>query len=279
MLLIHLFPREVDDFDNLANQLKVAAKYITSLEVSANIILNLNPEIIKWDTSRLSKDFIISKFKHSLTKFDWCTSVIVDINETTEYWGYLEQRVEAAKKFLEYDGYLLLDPDMILDDYSFYGLERTLNVAQVDEFIISPQMYKFWDSSWDVISHDTRNYKFNVDEFDPYIVKTLDRQELTVKVNKEIKFAGGWFNYISASLYKQITFPEGVKGYGPEDTFMSIQAIKRGALQYIIEGIVVQENRKYLNNSMYADYIDYDLDALKQVNTNTKEIFAAHLHL
>ena len=40
-----------------------------------------------------------------------------------------------------------------------------------------------------------------------------------------------------------------------------------------MEGIVVQENRKYLNNSIYVHYIEYDLDKLKQINSNTRELF------
>ena len=46
LLLIHLFPKEIDDFDNLANQLKVSAKYVQELKVDVNIILNLNPKLI-----------------------------------------------------------------------------------------------------------------------------------------------------------------------------------------------------------------------------------------
>jgi hypothetical protein len=272
MMLLHLFPREIDDFDNLANQLKVASQYISNLKVTTNIILNLNPEIIKWDTSKLSKEFIISKFNHILTKFDWCNN-LVDVNDTTQYWGYLEQRAQASTKHPGYDGYILLDPDMILDDYVFYGLESALEVIQDEEFIVSPQMYKFWDSSWNIISYNKTNLNFDVDQFDPYSIKSIEKEEIKLKPNKQIKFAGGWFNYISKTLYEKINWPDGVKGYGPEDTYTAFVATKRGATQYIMEGIVVQENRKYLNNSIYVDYIDYDLEKLKQINNHTRELF------
>lgn len=274
LLLTHLFPREIDDFDNLANQLKVAAKYIQELEVDANIILNLNPELIDWEGSLVSQDFIISKFEHILTKFDWCRNLLVEINKDTKYWGYLEQRVQAPQTHPNYDGYLLLDPDLILDDYVFYGLENTLNTVQDSEFIISAQMYKFWDSSWDIISYDKRQYSFDVDEFDPYTVKTLPKEQINILTNKQIKFAGGWFNYISTPLYKAIEFPKGVRGYGPEDTHMALQSIKRGATQYIMEGIVVQENRKYLNNNTYNKYIQYNINKLKEINNQTKTLFS-----
>ena len=273
LLLLHLFPREIDDFDNLANQLKVAAKYIQELKVDANIILNLNPELIDWEGSLISQDFIISKFEHIITKFNWCRNLLVEVSSGTKYWGYLEQRVQAPKVHSDYDGYLLLDPDLILDDYVFYGLENTLNTIQDSEFIISAQMYKFWDSSWDIISYDKRQYSFDVDEFDPYTVKTLPKEQINILSNKQIKFAGGWFNYISAPLYKTVEFPEGVKGYGPEDTFIALQATKRGATQYIMEGIVVQENRKYLNNKIYAEHIQYKTDKLKEINIQTKALF------
>lgn len=272
MILLHLFPREIDDFDNLANQLKVASQYISNLKVTTNIILNLNPEITKWDTSKISKEFIISKFNHILTKFDWCDN-LVDINDTIQYWGYLEQRMQAPIKHPEYDGYILLDSDMILDDYVFYGLESALDIIQDEEFIVSPQMYKFWDSSWNIISYNKFNLNFNADQFDPYIIKSIKKEEIKLNPNKQIKFAGGWFNYISKALYEKVNWPKGVKGYGPEDTYTAFIATKRGATQYIMEGIVVQENRKYLNNSIYIDYIDYDLEKLKQINNHTRELF------
>lgn len=272
MMLIHLFPREIDDFDNLANQLKVASQYISNLNITTNIILNLNPEIVKWETSKISKEFIISKFKHSISKFDWCEK-IVDISTNTQYWGYLEQRIQCTTKYPDFDGYLLLDPDLILDDYVFYGLEKALEVIEDSEFIISPQMYKFWDSSWNIISYEKSNFNFNVDKFDPYSIKVIKKEGIVINPNKQIKFAGGWFNYISKSLYEKVVWPIGVKGYGPEDTYTAFIATKLGATQYIMEGIVVQENRKYLNNSIYVNFIEYDLKKLKEVNNHTQKLF------
>jgi len=272
LLLLHIFPREIDDVDNLANQLKVASKFINKLDITANIVLNLNPEIINWSKSKLPKEFIISKFHHILGKFDWCKTKVEVIEDTT-YWGYMEQRVEAPTKFPDVDGYIFLDPDIILDDYIFYAIENSLSIITDDEFILSPQMYRFWDSSWDLISYDKSGSDFNVDTFDPYYIKVLDRQDIRLEANSKIKFAGGWFNYISKALYSSIKFPDQVKGYGPEDTFLSIEAQKRKAYQYIMEGIVVQENRKYLNNSVYTDYIYYEMEKLKEVNKKTLEKF------
>ena len=41
-LTLHIFPREIDDYEFTINQLKVASKLIQNLQVDANVILNLN---------------------------------------------------------------------------------------------------------------------------------------------------------------------------------------------------------------------------------------------
>jgi len=273
-ILLHIFPREIDDLDNVVTQLKVCSKYIENLSVDMNITLNLNPEIINWEESLVPKQFIIDKFNHIVTKLDWTNKNITNIVEDTSVYGYLELRAKLTQDHPDYTGYIFLDPDMILDDRVFYFLEHSLKQIPSGSFIVSPQMYRFWDSSWDVISYDKSNSPgFDVNTFDPYDVKVLNNSNIELITNYNVKFAGGWFTYLSKELLEQVPFPEGVKGYGPEDTFISIFARKKGFPQYIIKGVVVQENRKYLNNYIYTPYIKYYSEKLKEISEATKELF------
>ena len=40
-LTLHIFPREIDDYEFTINQLKVASKLIQNLQIDANVILNV----------------------------------------------------------------------------------------------------------------------------------------------------------------------------------------------------------------------------------------------
>lgn len=273
-IVLHLFPREIDDVDNLINQLKVCSKYIENLTVDFNITLNLNPEIVNWEKSLLPKQFIIDKFNHIVNKLDWTNENFINIVEDNSVYGFLELRIKLVETFPNYEGYIFLDPDMILDDRIFYYLEQSLNSIQEESFIVSPQMYKFWDSSWNVISYDKSfDSTFDVNTFDPYIVKVLGN-EVKLVTNHNVKFAGGWFTYISKPLLEQVPFPKSATGYGSEDTFISMFATSKNFPQYIMEGVVVQENRKYLNNQTYVDYISYNTDKLRELSDRTKVLLS-----
>ena len=145
-LTLHIFPREIDDYEFTINQLKVASKLIQNLQVDANVILNLNDKIIDWDNATLPKEYFVERFKHINKKLDWITNLEEEITYKQEYHGYLEKRVSNTK--LEgYDLFWWQDVDLILDDLLFYGLENILENITEDKYIISPQIYKFWDSS------------------------------------------------------------------------------------------------------------------------------------
>jgi hypothetical protein len=101
---------------------------------------------------------------------------------------------------------ILLDLDVIFSDYIFYYLQETLEHINDDLYIISPQVYKFWDQSWDLLSYSPYDGT-DINELDPYIVKTLN-QDIELIQNKHIKFAGGWFTTISSKLLSKKFSPK-----------------------------------------------------------------------
>jgi len=268
-LTLHLFPKEIDDYELTVNQLKIASQFLTNLEIDANIILNLNDEIIDWKNSKLPKDFFVDKFNKINEKLDWINKLDDEIVFDNSCKGYLYPRIENTK--LEgYDYFWWQDVDLILDDLLFYGLEQSLEQIIDTKFLISPQIYKFWDNSWDVISSFPEK-TINVDEFDAFNIKLSqhNRSELSLYKNYNVKFAGGWFTFISNELIKEIPWPYGYEGYGREDTLLQEYCKKNKYPQYIMRGLVVQENRKYLSNSLYDDYVVINFEKLKKINHNS----------
>ena len=272
-LTLHIFPREIDDYEFTVNQLKSASKFIQNLQIDANVILNLNDKIIDWNNATLPKEYFVERFKHINKKLDWITNLEEEITYNQEYHGYLEKRVSNTR--LEgYDLFWWQDVDLMLDDLLFYGLESILENITEDNYIISPQIYKFWDSSWDVLSSNPQDI-INVDTFDVFNLKInqYNREQIELIQNKDIKFAGGWFTMISNQLIKSVPFPTGIRGYGREDTLVQEWAKKINATQYIMKGLYVQENRHYLSNSIYSKYIPYNTEYLTTLNEESKNKF------
>ena len=272
-LTLHSFPREIDDYEFTVNQLKSASKFIQNLQIDANVILNLNDKIIDWNNATLPKEYFVERFKHINKKLDWITNLEEEITYNQEYHGYLEKRVSNTR--LEgYDLFWWQDVDLMLDDLLFYGLESILENITEDNYIISPQIYKFWDSSWDVLSSNPQDI-INVDTFDVFNLKInqYNREQIELIQNKDIKFAGGWFTMISNQLIKSVPFPTGIRGYGREDTLVQEWAKKINATQYIMKGLYVQENRHYLSNSIYSKYIPYNTEYLTTLNKESKNKF------
>lgn len=276
---IHLFPREVDDFDHLLTQLKIASSFLSeSISIDFNILLNFNPNIVDWKNSKLPKDFFVEKVKSSLKKLDWSNEIFFEIIEDDSVCGLLEQRTSLIKRFPNYYGYLILDNDIILDDLCLYGLENAINsITETSQFVLTPQPYSHWDSSWDVIGYVPFTDGFNIDEFNAYSIKSIFKDEIQIVESPVFKFAGGWFTFITKDLLSSVSFPE-VSGYGMEDTYLSfcfnkMKSKNNNIKQFILKNILVQENRKYLSNSIYVDFVPYNMEYLKPINENSKRIF------
>lgn len=272
-LTIHLFPREIDDYEFTINQLKFSSQFISNLKIDANIILNLNDKIINWNKSKLPKEYFIERFKFINKKLDWVNNLEEEIVFKQEYHGKLE-KVLYNTTLKGYNAFWWQDVDLIIDDLFLYGVEYALNEINESKFIISPQCFKFWDNSWDVISFSP-NSSINVDKFDSFSIKQYhyNRNEISLTKNLQTKFAGGWGTIISNDLIKEVPFPSNAKGYGREDTLTAIWAMKKNYPQFILNNVIFQENRKYLSNSLYNNFIHYNLDYMKSINEKSLNSF------
>ena len=86
--------------------------------------------------------------------------------------------------------------------------------------------------------------------------KTVDLAEIDnaipsnviLKKNNSFKWAGGWFNCISANLLKLTGIPNSFVGYGPDDTFVMrccsyLKQKNIDVQQYILSELVVCEDK------------------------------------
>lgn len=268
-IIVHLMPYEIDWFEWQAKQLKVSSHYLKSDDnITLDITLNLN--FVDWNDSKIPKEFFIEKFNHCIdTCFDWC-DVIKDINTDKTCLGCADKRRTSIRTYKDVDAFIYLDADLIFSPLTLKLLLDSAKLVNNEYFIISPQIPKLWDDSWNVLMNSTyADFPWDNKTFiDPYTVITTVYGNPLLKPISNFKLGGGWFNLISTNLLRLIDLPDSFGSYGPDDTFLmyGAQILKQAGYdvqQWVVENLVVSENHKYRVNS-YTNLL---------VNTNDRNKF------
>jgi len=236
---IHITPYEIDDYQTFIHQLRRNLNHVDS-DIVFNPCLNISEYFYDWGNSSISKDYFITKFK-ALNTIVQTNSVLVDeiINFDTQILGALSYKRHFIEKHKnDVDAFIWFDSDMIFPDDTIFSLTNAFEQVNHKYCIITPQLSKLWDKSWDII------------------------------VNK---------NYISENpnldqLFKQyITLVDTLGHYGVDDTFIThvIDIYKQKGhdiKQFIINNLIVAENNKF-KFSLYKNLI------AQYPNLKTKEEF------
>lgn len=255
-IVVHILPHEIDWFDWQSKQFKQGSYYIKD-NIIIDVTLNLN--LIDWAQSQLPKQFFIDKFNQIKTLWDWAeTNFIVD--DTNTCLGCDDKRRDSIRSTTA-DNILYLDSDLIFSSELLgYAIEAA-KLIDHDYYIISPQTYKLWDSSWDCLVNEqykhltpSQDYK----DIDPYQLIS-NTNEISVTPIDQFKFGGGWFNLISTKLLKLTDIPDSFGPYGIDDTYVMIccdimKQMGYHVQQYVLNGTIVAENLKYRWN-LYNNYL------------------------
>lgn len=249
-ILQYIQPWEIDDLERQANTLVLSSYLIENpKEITWEVTMNLN--CVDWENSKISKSYFIDKFNYLKNIVGYYFSEDFNMDENIQ--GCTDLRRSGSKKDQQYT--LWLDSDLYFSNYTLpYMIQASKNIAS-NEYILSPEIIKYWDNSWDSIVHDKflnepHNHR---DYFDLYSLNDIvSNNQISLRVNQDIKFGGGWFNMFTNSLLKRIELPNEMGSYGPDDTYVSYCSKKLGVQQYILSGVVVSEiGKKFLNNKDY----------------------------
>jgi hypothetical protein len=252
-------------------QLKKSFYYLPKdVEVTIDTHLNLSNYIMDWDESKLPKDFFINKFNDlsSLLKDYKVNSFIY---EGDENYGLLDMQRMAYGE--EFDYYIPLCPDIEFDETTlFYLIEAARNVKN-KYFVITPQIYKKWDSSWDDLTDKNfvnlpyRNWDEEIDLFKLRNQIQNAESEVYIEEAKNHKWAI-WFDIYSKSFYEELCpIQEDWIGYGPWDFYsmvVSEQAKNLGVdiQAYILRGKTILDYTEY--TSYYKNMLSVKVNAPEQ---------------
>lgn len=262
-------PHEIDWFEWQSKQLKIGSYFLNKEDkIIVDVTLNLN--FINWDQSQIPKQYFINKFEQIKKLYDWC-DVLFETDDINKCLGCGDKRKQSINSS-QSDNIIYLDSDIIFKPETLFYLLEASKIVNNEYYIITPQLNKMWDTSWDVLVNSY--YISNValhdlyNSSDPFKIVNDVIKNINLKSIDSFKFGGGWFTLISTNLLKLTDIPDDINPYGPDDTYVMLcsgflKSKKYDIKQYILENIVVTENIKYRNNP-YSEFISNDEENEKQ---------------
>ena len=283
-IIIHIMPWEIDYALLVFEKLKKASYYLSPNDkIYIGTALNLTSYLINWEESKLPKEFFIEKYKTISKLLDWSQHEPF-IYEGNELWGHLDYHKTQLEPHIDY--YTTICPDMYFHEHLLFYLIESAKSLKDEYFIITPQIYKMWDQTWDLLTHP--NYlnvpydKWNEgDVFDISNFMSNNQNAPTLKELDQFKYAG-WFDIYSKSFMEKLVpvFDEW-KGYGPWDYFgmlISGFAKQQGVpvKEYLLENqIIFEHTTGALKDNHFSTYYK-DFLVLNKV-PNQREIFESKL--
>jgi hypothetical protein len=242
-------PWEIDYAQLSFTQLKKSHQHLSSEDkIYIDVALNLSSYIINWNESKLPKEFFINKFNTLLSLLDWA-AVRPVIYDSNELWGHLDLEKKQIESHIDY--YISICPDMWFHEHLLYYLIESAKTIQDKYFIITPEIHKLWDGTWDELVNE--NYKDipyeNWDKSNIFEIQSQANLLNEPYLRKADKFKwAGWFDIYSKALLEElIPIPDEWKGYGPWDYFGMI--ISDLATRYKVE-----INEYILTNQVICEY-------------------------
>ena len=248
LVVTHVMPLELEMFERFISYYKNCFKYLDNQDdVTMYVTLNLNPKLTDWDSSELKQQYFIDRFTNSLSGVKSHLQIIVD----ESVWGTTQQKRDVS--FLDYDYFIFVDPDI-----SVHEQQLKLQImaaeqisAESDLFILSPNIPKWWDNSWDSLVHpNNRNDELGKFRLKQTFIDTFKQNpsEVGIRRSSVFKFGCGMHTLYSKKFWETIRIPQEFGGYGSEDTFGMIgsaEATKLGldVRQYILDGLYITEDK------------------------------------
>jgi len=255
LISIFALPYEIDNLHlTLYNLRRNAELLSTDIEYGFDITLCLSDEMTDWKSSKLPKQYFIDKFDQiANTLCNWAIPESITIEHGHDILGCVSQRNHSLQFLDKYDFTLWMDNDLFFNDkfLSYLGASvKAIQANGIEYFIVTPQVTRQWDDSWDVLVNKkllSRPLHDNLTA-DVFSLGLID-STITVTPINTFKAAGGWGTAISNKLLKITGIPEKLGHYGLEDTYVLSCAMQLRSYrpeitpqQFVLDGMLVCEN-------------------------------------
>ena len=243
-LLLHAMPWEIDHQHIVFHKLRESLYHIDrDIHIHIDACLNLSSAIIDWNKSTLPQDYFIERFEAMEFYFKELCSTNFYIYNGDGIYGHLNVIKESYTP--ETDYYIGICPDMDFNEYLISHLIEAAKQITNKYFVITPQIYKCWDNSWDVLVNERY---LNIPNERCLSVNSCEIVSLKDYVSIEhihgFKFAG-WMDIYNKAFYEKLApvLPEW-NGYGPLDLYaMKVAELAKSmgvdVQQYILKNQIV----------------------------------------
>jgi hypothetical protein len=258
----HLMPWEIDYALLTFTQLKKSSFYLQPDDkIYIDVGFNLSNYFIDWNKSKLPKEFFINKFNTLIKLLDWA-EVKTTIYEGNDIWGHLNLEKNQIESHIDY--YISICPDMWFHEHLLYYLLESAKQVKDKYFIITPEIHKLWDNTWDELVNDKyQEVPYNnwnkADIFE--IQNTMNSLgEPYLKQTNNFKWAG-WFDLYSKDFIEELLpIPEEWNGYGPWDFYgMLCSDIAKkedvNIKEYVLKNQIIFEYHPDKDNK--SNFVDY----------------------
>ena len=273
----HIMPWEIDFALISFLQLKKSKYHIDpSVDIKITAVLNMSDYLINWDNTKLPKELFKQKFEDLgvlLKDYEYDPVII----EGPEQYGILEMQKNSYESDVDY--YINITQDMYFSETLLSSLIEATKLVKNKYFVITPEIYKMWDYTWDEITNE-KYIDVPYDQWDKadifdirYDLKTSD-QELYLHPTKNSKWAW-WLDLYNKAFYEDFApVQDDMKGYGAWDWYtlmLTEHAKSKGAdfQQYVLKGQTIFEypigplkSRGF--TGYYKDYFDIKVGANEQ---------------
>jgi hypothetical protein len=242
-------PWEID-YAMLTNiQLKKSKYHLPSdVNIIVETELNLSSYIIDWDKSKLPKEFFIEKY-HQLSILLKDYTHNKKIYNGDKLYGHLELQRNCISPEIDY--YISICPDMYFSEYLLAYLVESARCIPNEYFVVTPQISKLWDYTWDEITNpEYQDIPYDswsdVDIFDIRNKLKNSIQESSLVPTNKNKWAG-WFDLYNKKFYEELCpIHNDWSGYGPWDWYsmMLAEYTKEKGIdfqQYLLQGETIFE--------------------------------------
>jgi hypothetical protein len=205
-IMLHIMPWDIDCALLVFDKLKQSSYFINSEDkIYIDSFLNLSHDIIDWDNSSFPKEYFIKKYQ---ILDDLIKNVFIHkpfIYDKEGIYGHLDSQKTVIEPFIDY--YIGLCPDIEFQEHLLYYLIESAKQIKNEYFLLTPQIFKCWDSSWDILVNDKfQNIPYNqCYNIDIHKIRhdCLELDTPTLKLSPGFKFAG-WCDLYSKNFYEKL---------------------------------------------------------------------------
>tara|TARA_R110001632_G_scaffold123882_1_gene236639 strand:+ start:231 stop:1112 length:882 start_codon:yes stop_codon:yes gene_type:complete len=271
-IVLHCLPNEIDQVYWIVDQLTRSSRYIDPKKFILDFTLNVSDENVDWKKSLISKEYCTEKFNLAFLRSPFINQHKISHEQT----GCNTVRRNAIRCKDNTTHIIYLDTDVIFPEWILYYMYQSITQVTNKYYIITPQLFQLWDTSWDIISHpNTRNVSRNKKQWlkDPYQVFDTEIQEVKLIPIPIIKFGGGWFNMFNKQLLELIDIPDSLGHYGMDDTYIvdvanMLKNVNLDIQQFVLNDIIVKEDRVYRTKTMDPFIVSNSKQSTLRDNSN-----------